>query len=103
MLDSPEYEPEFYINQIDSMEKRYCIIFKKNKLSWKKYYKEVRELLQEKSYWIWVYLVGLEKFIQEEMSSCNTTWKQLEIDRISRVKRIIGDHFKVAEYVRSLQ
>ena len=65
MTDAPDFEPEFYENQIKMMEDRYSKLFKKWNLSWDSYYSHVIEKLRNKRYWIWCYLCGFEKFIQE--------------------------------------
>lgn len=100
-LDSAEFEPEFYANQIKMMEKRYAKIFKKWKLPWRKYYKEVKENLHKNQYWIWVYLCGFEKFIKESDES-KVTQTMLDEDSLARIKRIVGDHFRIRNYIESL-
>jgi hypothetical protein len=102
MLDTPDYEPEFYENQIKIMEERYSKIFKKWNLNWEKYNNYVVSKLKNKKYWIWCYLCGFEKFIQEQGDEKKGRHQRLYKDADERTKRIIGDYFKVQSYVRSL-
>jgi len=101
MLDSPEFEPEFYADQIRKMEKRYEKIFKKWKLSWTKYYNEVKSKLFNKQYWIWTYLCGFENFVKINQKS-EVTETMLEKDSLGRIKRILKDYFKIKNYIESL-
>lgn len=102
MLAKPEFEPEFYNEQIEMMSKRYSILFSNWKLSWKKYIEYVSKSLRNNPYWIWVYLCGFEKFVQEQSSEPENRRKRLYKDADSRIARIISDTYKVEEYIRSL-
>lgn len=101
MLDSPDFEPEFYDQQIKMMTDRYAVIFKKWKAGWKTYLKDVSKRLRDRKYWMWNYLVGLEKFIQD--CGENIPSKELiEKDKDSRISRIVGDFYKFEQFVRNL-
>lgn len=103
MLENPEFEPEFYNQQIAIMEQRYEKIFKKWKISWNSYYKNVQSKLRGNQYWIWVYLCGFEKFIQEkEYRNNKKRLIYLKQDALERIRRIIGDSLKIEEYIKSL-
>lgn len=99
MLDSSEFETDFYLNQIKTMELRYSTIFKNWRVNWDKYYDYIKTKLQNKTYWIWSYLCGLEKFIQENnLPSKNKLYKDADL----RIYRIIGDYYKIQDYVNKL-
>jgi len=102
MLGTPEFEPEFYSEQISIMEIRYSKIFKSWKINWDSYYKKIQHSLRNKQYWIWAYLCGFEKFIQEQGWNSDNRKNRLQKDAKQRIKRIIGDHFKIEEYIKSL-
>ena len=102
MLENPEFEPEFYSKQISMMENRYSKIFKNWGINWEKYYTEVRYELRNRQYWIWVYLCGLEKFIQESGWIADNRKSKQKKDAENRIRRIIGDSLKIEEYIRSL-
>ena len=99
---NPEFPPEFYENQIKMMEYRYAIVFKKWNLSWESYHSYVVERLKNKQYWIWCYLCGFEKFVQEQGDIKKNRHKRLYKDADERIKRIVDDFFKVKEYVKNL-
>ena len=101
MTDSPEHEPEFYINQIKLMKERYSVFFKKWGIKWQNYIDDVEYRLSDKKYWIWCFLVGFEAFIKKDSNKKRVS-KALEFDKEDRIKRIIGDFYKVQEYVRNL-
>ena len=46
MLDSPDFEPEFYDEQNRMMMERYVVVFKKWKIPWKTYVKDVEKRLR---------------------------------------------------------
>lgn len=102
MLDNPEFEPEFYENQIKKMEERYSKIFKKWNLSWDSYYGYIVDKLRNKRYWLWCYLCGFEKFIQEQGDQEKGRRTRLYKDADERIRRIVGDFFKIQEYVKQL-
>jgi hypothetical protein len=102
MLEDPEFEPEFYEYQIALMKERYLIIFKSWGINWKLYYEYVSEKLRHKQYWIWVYLCGFEKFIQGDGSIVQGRKTRIYKDADSRIRRIIGDSFKIEDYINSL-
>lgn len=102
MLADPDFEPEFYENQILMIRKRYAQIFKSWNINWDAYFENISHRLRNNQYWIWVYLCGLEKFIQEDGYKSTNRKEKLEKDADARIGRIIGDSFKVIEYVKSL-
>jgi hypothetical protein len=102
MLEKPEFEPEFYENQIEKMGDRYSKLFKKWGLSWNSYHNYVVEKLQNNRYWLWVYLCGFEKFVQEEGDQEKGRRTRLYKDADARIRRIVGDYFKIKEYVNQL-
>lgn len=61
----PEFEKEYYLNQIKLMEERYSKIFSKWGISWNKFYSYITESMQNNYYWIWSFLNGTEKTIKE--------------------------------------
>lgn len=101
MLSEPDFEPEFYEKQIAIMQGRYAKIFKSWKLPWKSYIKDVSKRLRNRTYWIWNYLIGLESFIQSHNKQAPTK-DLLEKDKDSRISRIVGDFYKVEQYVKGL-
>ena len=100
MIDKPDFEPEFYEEQIKMMEERYSKYFTKWKLSWNKYKKYVDVALRSDRYWIWVYYCGFEKFLQETNGRPATP--VLYKDAEARIARIIGDSFKIKSYINTL-
>ena len=102
MLEDPEFEPEFYQKQIDMMEQRYAKLFKKWHLSWTAYYGYVIEKLKAKQYWIWVFLCGFEKFVQEQGEIGAKRRSRLYKDADERIRRIIGDYNQIQDYVKHL-
>jgi len=102
MLEDPEFEPEFYAKQIAMMEQRYGKLLKKWGLSWDSYYNYVTDKLKHKPYWIWVYLCGFEKFVQEQGDEPKGRRSRLYKDADERIRRIIGDYFKIQDYVKTL-
>lgn len=102
MLEPPEFEPEFYEAQIKKMADRYAKLFKKWGLSWDAYYNYVTDKLHSKQYWMWVYLCGFEKFVQEEGDQEKGRRTRLYKDADARIRRIVGDFFKIQEYVKQL-
>jgi hypothetical protein len=101
MLDSPDFEPEFYDEQNRMMMERYVVVFKKWKIPWKTYVKDVEKRLRNRKYWLWSYLVGIEKFIQD-MGENVPSKELVEKDKDSRISRIVGDFYKVEQYIRNL-
>jgi hypothetical protein len=101
MLASPDFEEDFYIAQNKAMCERYAKRFKKWKTPWKPYIDDVRKRLRGRHYWLWSYLAGFEKFLQENQHS-TPTQAALDTDKDGRISRIIGDFYKVENYVRQL-
>jgi hypothetical protein len=93
--------PEFYNQQIEMMKSRYSIVFEGWGIKWDRYIEDVEAKLHGKKYWIWCFLVGLEKFIQK-YGHRSALSKLLEKDKEFRVRKIIGDFFQVQNYVRNL-
>lgn len=103
MLASPDFEPEFYEKQIVMMKDRYEKIFKKWKLPWKSYLKDVEKRLRSRTYWMWNYLIGLEFFVKIWHGQCGSPSKEaLEKDKDSRISRIVGDFYKFEQYVKNI-
>lgn len=100
MLDEPDFEPEFYKEQVKMMEARYSKHFIQWKISWNKYRKYIETSLRNDLYWIWVYYCGFEKFLQETHGRPVITVLYKDAD--SRIARIIGDSFKVKNYINTL-
>ena len=101
MLQSPDYEPDFYLTQNEMMCRRYEQHFKRWGHRWRPYINDVRKRLREKPYWIWVFLTGFERFLQTKGHG-EVTQKALEDDKEERIGRVIGDYFKVSSYVKGL-
>jgi hypothetical protein len=101
MLESPDFELEFYDEQNRMMMERYVVVFKKWKIPWKTYVKDVEKRLRNRKYWLWSYLVGIEKFIQD-MGENVPSKELVEKDKDSRISRIVGDFYKVEQYIRNL-
>jgi hypothetical protein len=101
MLDSPDFELEFYDEQNRMMMERYVVVFKKWKIPWKTYVKDVEKRLRNRKYWLWSYLIGIEKFIQD-MGENVPSKELVEKDKDSRISRIVGDFYKVEQYIRNL-
>lgn len=102
MIEEPEFEAEFYTNQIEQMKNRYSKLFSAWNLSWNKYYDHVCFRLRYNNYWIWIFLCGFEKFIKEQSSESKGRRNRIYKDAENRIYRIIGDTYKIQEYIRSL-
>lgn len=101
MLEPQEFEDEFYLSQNEKMTSRYSKIFKKWGLSWNKYYEYVAGKLRNNHYWLWVFLCGFEKFLQEDFTKQGRKVR-LYKDADSRIFRIVGDFFQVETYIKNL-
>lgn len=99
--DLMEYELKFYIEQNQIMTDRYRIIFQQWDLSFDKYFNYVCKRLHNKTYWIWIFLCGLEQIIQQENEKTGRR-KRLYNDAKIRTEKIIGNYFVQESYVRSL-
>lgn len=102
MLSDPDYEPEFYKEQNEKMIERYSQLFKVWKVDWNKYFNYVKYKLKDKDYWLWSYLCGFEKFVQEDGWKEKDRNTRLYKDADSRIWRILGDYYKNQEYLKSL-
>ena len=102
MVNPPEFESSFYEKQNQQMEERYSIYFKKWKINWKSYKTYIEKSLRFNSYWMWIYWVGFEKFLQEDSAVEKGRRNRLYKDADDRIARIIGDHFKIEGYLKSL-
>jgi len=100
MLESPDFEESFYLAQNEMMRARYAKLFRKWKVSWSRYYKDAENRLRKRPYWLWIFLVGFQKFIAD--NPVGVTEKALEDDKEARISRIVGDFYKVERYVRGL-
>lgn len=101
MLQSPDFEPEFYMSQNEMMCRRYAARFREWGVKWRPYIADVRKRLRDKPYWIWVFLTGFERFLQAQGSG-SVSQSAIEADKNERIGRVIGDYFKVASYVKGL-
>lgn len=101
MLASPDFDEKFYLDQNEKMKSRYASVFKKWKIGWKTYFKDTEKRLRGRTYWIWVYLVGLEAFFKSQ-KDCVPSEELVETDKNSRISRIVGDYYKIEQYVRNL-
>ena len=101
-MQEPEFEPEFYAKQISMMEERYARIFQIWGVNWDGYYEQVCKKLRNRQYWIWIFLCGLETFVQNDAGKASDKKKRLVKDTKRRLRRIIGDSFEVEEYIKSL-
>jgi hypothetical protein len=102
MLQNPEFEEDFYKDQNQKMQERYSAHFKKWNLSWDVYFSYVSEKLKHNTYWIWVFLCGFEKFLQNQSFEKESRRKRLYKDADERIFRIIGDYAKIQDYIKSL-
>lgn len=102
MLEEPEFEEAWYAEQNKKMAARYGVLFQRWKLSWNKYFTHVQERLRYNEYWIWVYLCGFEKFVQEQAGTRTGLRKRLEKDQDERIRRIVGDFYKIQDYIKTL-
>lgn len=102
MLEPPEFEPEFYEKQNAMMCTRYGKLFKRWHLSWEAYLDYASRKLRNDNYWLWVFLCGLEKFIQEQGDEEKGRRTRLYKDADERIRRIIGDSQKIKDYMRQL-
>ena len=93
MLQSPDFEPEFYERQVLQMKDRFSKLFKRMRLPWKTYIRDVERRLRGRTYWLWNYLVGLEAFMQPHQR-CGTdpSREALEKDKDSRISKIGRAH-----------
>lgn len=101
-MQEPEFEPEFYAKQISMMEERYEKIFQAWDVNWGKYYTQVCKKLRNRQYWIWIFLCGLETFVQDDAGKTKGKKQRLVKDTIRRIRRIVGDSFRIEEYIKSL-
>jgi hypothetical protein len=101
MLQSPDFEPEFYLAQNEMMCRRYMARFKEWGIRWSPYISDVRKRLCDKPYWIWVFLTGFERFLQTRGLG-DVTQRALDEDKDERIGRVIGDFYKVSRYVKGL-
>jgi len=61
----PEFEKEFYVDGISSMCIRYEKAFKMMGVPWKKFYTAICKSLNEKIFYIWEFLCGLDPVLAE--------------------------------------
>jgi hypothetical protein len=102
MLESPEFEPEFYLQQNKAMENRYSNLFKRWGLKWNRYYEYASLKLLNNQYWIWVFLCGFEKFVQERGNIKEGRRTAIYKDADERIRRIIGDFYIIQDYLGTL-
>lgn len=102
MNSEQEFETKFYQNQNELMTNRYKLIFKKNKKNWTKYFGHAKKQLRNNTYWIWIFLCGFEKFIKDNQNLSDVTEQKMFDDANQRIARIIGNHFKIKNYLDSI-
>jgi hypothetical protein len=64
-MDMPDFEPEWYIRNNKLMAPRYAKEFKKIGVNWNTFYREMRELMEENEYYIWIFLCGIPETLKE--------------------------------------
>jgi hypothetical protein len=96
MIESQEFENEFYEKQIEIMSKRYSEIFKKWNINWNNYYEKISLKLRNNPYCIWIFLCGLENFIKKP-SQKEGRRKRLYKDAEYRANYIVKNYFKIRE------
>ena len=103
-MNDPEFEPEFYSKQINLMCERYSVIFKSWGIKWEKFYEEARKKLKYRQYWIWIYLCGIETFVQKEIKNKNKNniIEKLEKESNFRIQKIAGPTLRTEGYIDSL-
>lgn len=103
-MNDPEFEPEFYQNQINLMCERYSVIFKSWGINWEKFYEESKNKLRYRQYWIWIYLCEIETFIQKETKNKNkkSIFEKLEKESNFRIQKITGPTLRIEGYIDSL-
>lgn len=100
MLASPDYDDSFYLTQNEMMGKRYSTLFDDLGLDWKGHMTDVSKRLSQRPYWIWNYLVGLERLIQGSKGLISS--RMVDDHKDASIGRIIGDFYKCQTYVRQL-
>jgi len=100
MLASPDFEEDFYIRQNEMMCLRYSKIFEDLGINWKSHIKEVRRRLDERHYWIWNYLVVMERLLKTSSGLMSET--MVDDHKEESIKRIVGDFYRSQVYVRQL-
>lgn len=100
----PEYDRRFYLESIESMCKRYEIMFKKNKMGWKSYYKTVIKQIGQCVYTIWIFLCGLEPVL-DDCFKINEKEKRKEF-LISSTKRriwiLLHERKMMSDYLKNI-
>jgi len=96
MIQSQEFENEFYEKQIEIMSKRYSEIFRKWNIKWNRYYEIISTKLRNNPYCIWIFLCGLENFIKNS-SEKEERRKRLYKDAEYRTNYIVKYYFKIRE------
>lgn len=103
MLSKPEFEPEFYEKQVELLTGRYSKLFKKWNISWNKYKNYIYSKLKYNTYWIWIFLCGFEKFIQEQTQDKFNLRARIYHDANTRIYLMLKDEISVQTYLRSLK
>lgn len=102
----PDFDANFYKKQNEMMEERYAVLFKRAGLSWFDYISKAQSRLENKTYWMWIFLCGFESFLKKNNNLRNKDKfylkKAINKDAEDRIFRIIGDTNKIKEYIESL-
>lgn len=64
-MRQPEFEPEFYAEQINLMLARYSRVFESWGMSWDRFFDPVVSRLDGRRYFEWVFLCGLDPVLRE--------------------------------------
>ena len=64
-MSKPEFEPEYYLAQIDLMTERYSSVLKSWGMSWERFFDPVERRLSGRDYYKWVFLCGLDPVLRE--------------------------------------
>jgi hypothetical protein len=101
-MEPPEFEPEFYEQQVKLMEKRFAILFKRWKLSWNAFSTHVNNKLHDNIYWKWIFWCGFESEIKEVARRKKGRREYLYENSDKRIRKIIGDYFTISSYIEGL-
>ena len=94
---TPEFDKQYYEDQISNMCQRYSLIFKGWGINWNKYYKNISSKLNLNIYRIWIFLFGLEPILKQcgfKMTKKEKTEYLLESSK-KRIYDLIKDDEKI--------
>ena len=101
-MDTPDFEPEWYIRNNKLMAPRYAKEFDKLGVDWDVFYRDMRALMHENEYYIWIFLCGIPETLKEakrrEIKKPNDFIYKYSRDRI--LYRIRGKD--ISFYLRNL-